>query len=85
MIQVNYTQIESAAADIQALKSKLVGVGDNMIESLGEASDKNREVCDFLRTLSSQDLPRLFDSTALLLRMIAGEFRRADAEASSNY
>ena len=74
MIKVNYTELNNIRVQLHQLALESVFLTDPLLESMGRANDREKEIIALLLQLCNKDLPELFTNTSKLLESIGGEF-----------
>ena len=85
MIKLDYVAIAACAATIKTMAQSAVTMTDPLTQSMGSATEKQREVMNQLLQLGQQDIPALFNASADLLSAISREFQRAEKAASKQF
>ena len=85
MIKLDYAAMAASAVAIKAMAQTSVTITDPLAQSMGNATEKEREVMALLLRLGQQELPALFNASSDLINAVSREFRRAETAASKSF
>ena len=85
MIKLDYAAMAASAVAIKAMAQTSVTITDPLAQSMGNATEKEREVMALLLRLGQQELPALVNASAELINTVSREFRRAETAASKSF
>ena len=83
MIKVNYTELNNIRTQLHQLSLESIFLTDPLLESMGRANDREKEIIALLLQLCNKDLPELFTNTSKLLESIGGEFNNSESVISN--
>ena len=85
MIKLDYVAMAACAVTLKGMAQNALTLTDPLTQSMGNATEKQREVMNQLIRLGQQDIPALFNASADLLSAISQEFQRAEKAASKQF
>lgn len=85
MIEINYAQLEDIKKKLKELAFRSIDLVDPLQESLGYASETEKEIIKLLRQICRKDLPNLMMQTDTLLEHIREDFQKTENQISTSF